>query len=169
VAQRRMARRRGFSSPVARKRYGWTACNPEAYAQGTSLLATPICTAQDWQQGGALFQRATLVGVRGSLAIRVNAGGSTILYGNIACYDEGEDPEDPSLVATMTEEDLLFTFAINARGSDSGFPGPCNWIIPVDIRSKRKLTSDTNVLLVTNATATEFSIVPMLRACVQYG
>jgi len=168
--QRRRSGSRGFrGKPVARKQYAWAACDPTTYTQGASELGSPIVTHTDWQRGGGLiFERATLVAVRGCIAVAINSAGAERCWFNIACYDEGETVDATNLATTLVEEDILWTYVVDLRGGDNQ-PAPSSMSIPVDIRAKRKLTSDTNVLLVSVASGNEFRITPMLRACIQFG
>jgi len=154
---------------VARKRYGWTAIDPTTYTQGASTLAAPIVTHTDWQRGGgAVFERATLVRIRGVIAVAINSAGAERLWLNIAMYDEGETVDDPNDITTLVEEDILWTFVCDLRGGDNQ-PGPSSMSIPVDVGVKRKLTSDSNVQLVSIASGNEFRVTPLLRGCIQFG
>jgi len=166
--RRFLGRGRGGGN-VARKKYGWTAIDPTTYNQGASTLAAPIVTHSDWQRGGgAVWERATLVRIRGVIAVAINSAGAERCWFNIACYDEGETVDDPNDITTLVEEDILWTYVVDLRGGDNQ-PGPSSMSIPVDVSVKRKLTSDTNVQLVSRASGNEFRVTPIVRGCIQFG
>jgi len=166
--RRFLGRGRGGGN-VARKKYGWTAIDPTPYTQGATTLAAPICTHSDWQRGaGGVFERATLVRIRGCIAVAINSAGAERCWFNIAMYDEGEDVDDPNDITTLVEEDILWTYVVDLRGGDNQ-PGPSSVTVPVDVSVKRKLTSDSNVQLVSIASGNEFRVTGLLRGCIQFG
>ena len=161
--RRALFRRRGGGR--GKPEYGWTACDPGTLTVSNSTQLAVLLAGSDWVRGGGLKQSCVLQRIRGQMSYQPsNVTGTCRAY--IGVYDEGETVDSASLIATLFNEDILWTWSTSHTGTIDGNLNVRQ--IDIDIKSKRKLTNDSTIVFVYTGTAASMGFfVPMIRTLVR--
>jgi len=155
-------RRRSIAK--AKPKYAWTNLILTNQAATTGAGSSNIVEPADWERSATSFERATLVGIRGWIAVTrlVNTSASLFMY--VGLYDEDEASSLADIVATYDSEEILWTGGTGNSASITNDPP-----MMINIRAKRKITSASEVRFVRTASANSiYSISCILRGLVQY-
>lgn len=148
---RRMSRGRR-TNWVSRQEHLWTVSKTSDFAvAAATVFETDIVSPSDWTSRAG-FERATLVRVRGwILAYAAGTVNDTV---DLAIYhrDDRLAAVDPSLAATYTGNDILWTSGGLAAKVATGDHSQVVFR-EVDIRVKRKLVENSSITLVGHSTA----------------
>lgn len=174
-------RRRGVRRPGGPKRETvWTAAQIAQDSVDSAAVSTlNLVDSTDWSRGStSSFQRgATLERIRGSLC--VNFGGAVTsaagaLWLAIWAINDSETSPDPTVVNDYVEEDLLWARTINATTTfltSVGYFVPIPIPIDIDVKARRKLDTNTIILLTWRATGASsdenFILSGIVRALVK--
>ncbi len=136
-----MAARRARAART-KKSLTWTALATERQLITTTTQSLDIVQDADWN-ATAGRQSATLLSIRGSIALErllANAG-SVFMY--IGLFDKDEGSAIPLNASTYVEEDLLWT---NVLSYNPAWTEP--YVIDINIKSKRRIMTGREVRLV---------------------
>jgi len=168
-----MSRRtRSFSKSRGPKNNVWTAVVFDDVVISTTVIETAIVAPGDWQpSSGVGFEHATLLRIRGWLSLARNDNedvfGATFLM--IYVTDADDPTNDPSLAATYSTEDVIWSsgIAYSAKGAASVEAGPTT-VIDVDVKAMRKINSAQQVRIALVSSSASFVIVSgVLRGLVR--
>jgi len=144
-----MSRRRAGRRSVSRgpKNNIWSVVLLESAAIGAGITEGDIVNASDMQAPLTGFQRYTLLRIRGWLAVS-KAIGATADAGFMMIYvtDADSATDDPSVAATYTDEDILWTGGYEFSPFVVGALEPSqNVRIDIDVKSMRKIDTSRDV------------------------
>lgn len=112
----------------------------------------------DWVAGTEAFERgATLERIRGNISL-LSGGVSSVggaIWMAIFIVNDDETTPDPSVAADYNENDAIWTHVVNFQTvtltSVGGWSNPAS-IVEVDVKARRRLTTQSIVLFVWRAT-----------------
>jgi len=103
----------------------------------TSTVAINLVADDDYF-GGTGQAHATIIGMRGWLAITPVLPGSGDIIGYIGVTDENVPSGDPSVAASYVNEDIMFTFGQSAMNEAvAGFNESV--VMQINVKAKRKI------------------------------
>ena len=121
----------------------WTSLISAAGVVSTTPIGFDIVEPVDWERSSVAQEHATLVRIRGSLALSPLVAESQY-NAVIIVINSGRGTPDPSSAQVLVDEDILWTFADLAAVTITGQALQVN----IDVKSKRKITSSTDVRMV---------------------
>lgn len=152
-------RRRGARAVRQKRETLWTAMqiNQDSVDSATVSVGN-IVDRTDWADDDSFARGGTLERIRGTLSI--NFGGPVTsaagaLWLAIWLSNDDETAPDPSVVGDYVENDCLWSKVVNWTSTQFTSVGIMNTqpiIIDVDVKAKRKLTSNSIVLMTWRAT-----------------
>jgi len=181
MAFRRMfrPRSRGFSKKTKRDLL-WVANSiaTEA-ANGATPDGQSLLLPAQWQVASSIaFERATVLAIRGWLSFRqtlAGAGAFPAFYAAILKQDVQTATMDPALLTEYDDHDMLWTWGQTAAVAAGFTPvtdprGAASYTLPIDIRVKRKVSSNELIAFTTGVaagtTAPTYECVGILRVLV---
>ena len=156
----RVARRSSGRTGSPGKQKLWSALLSDNGLISTSLITFSLMDGADWERSSSTTERATVVRIRGNIAITQVVAASSYYVG-IAVVDKDDSTFDPSSPAGAVDfaPMWLYTWTSGAGVSNS------TWSIDVDIKAKRKMTNSDRIVVVETATVTNsFRTGYILRA-----
>ena len=169
-----MASNRGNRSgrrPGPRRNRIWTnVLSDEGTVGGGGSLTLDITRGTDWQRSGTGREMATVVAIRGWISFAFEAdsiaGGS--LSALIGLFDEDEANPGVTVVATYSDEDILWTGGIQL-GSQFSNEGQA-WNVEFNVKAKRKLSNGQELrFIMENGCLEPCRVSGLLRALILTG
>jgi len=154
-----MKRYRGTRARAQRRETIWTAAQlNQDSVDSAAVSILQLVDRQDWADDDSFARGATLERIRGSIS--VNFGGPVVtaagaLWMAIWCTNDDETAPDASALTDYVQEDCLWSKVVNATSlqfTSVGLMAPTSFYFDVDVKAKRKLTSNTIILMTYRAT-----------------
>jgi len=165
-------RRRATSRSRGPKNQVWTNVVFEDTTVGTTVVQEVITEPADWAPVANVSERATLLRIRGWIAVSKLATGITggQLFLAIYVADEDDVARAPNDATLYSDEDVLWTHGV-AFGRTDAEPNMLGITVPVDVKAMRKMTFGRTVRLVmiSSITTTTLLVGGVLRGLVRKG
>ncbi len=148
-----MANRSPRRAARSKKSLTWTAVATERQLVSTTTTSLDIVQDADWN-ATAGRQSATLLTIRGSIALERILANAGAVFMYIGLFDKDEGSAIPLNASTYVEEDLLWT---NVMSYNAGMLEP--YVVDINIKSKRRIMTGREVRLVFQEGGTTNSMV----------
>jgi len=170
VRARSRPRRRGLREMI------WTSASIPSLPTGVNNVEALIVTPGDWTNEAGFAKGAVLKRIRGSFSIILTdaaAAATTQMFAAI-CMRNTAEVIAPVNINTYVQEDVLWSWTTNLnRAGQWGAganPNGLHWVdVEVDVKSQRKLTTNTEVvfLIAQTAVAPGGNIAALFRGLIE--
>jgi len=119
-----------------------------------------ICISTDWSAAVG-FERATIIGIRGWLAVQRESAGNGSVWCAILKQAIAETTPDPKIIATYNDEDILWTWGTGFESTSTD-----QMQTMIDVKVKRKIDVNTKIVLLVGAVGASIRLNSLARGLV---